>query len=87
MCTLCWAQGIYRISAVKSKVDKLAEDLEERDVSEWPAILADQQPHTVANLVKHYLRSVCPPSTYALSPHAHAPLVLIRFRCVVVRFA
>ena len=52
---MCLLQGIYRVSAVKSKVERLCQsfetDCEEVDLSE-------HHPNVIANVLKLYLRQV-----------------------------
>ena len=60
---LCLLQGIYRVSAVKSKVERLCQSFE-TDCDEVD--LSEHHPNVIANVLKLYLRQVNTPSI--LSP-------------------
>ena len=53
-------QGIYRVSAVKSKVERLCQSFE-TDCDEVD--LSEHHPNVIANVLKLYLRQVTTPST------------------------
>ena len=48
-------QGIYRVSGVKSKVEKLCQSFEN---DEWNVDLSEHPPNVIANVLKLYLRQV-----------------------------
>ena len=55
MCPDWIFQGIYRVSGVKSKVEKLCQSFE---TEEGQVDLADHNPNVIANVLKLYLRQV-----------------------------
>lgn len=48
-------QGIYRVSGVKSKVEKLCQSFE---IDEGNVDLSEHNPNVIANVLKLYLRQV-----------------------------
>ena len=51
-------QGIYRISGVKSRVEKLCQSFE---IDEGNVDLSEQHPNVIANVLKLYLRQLPEP--------------------------
>ncbi len=56
--THVFLQGIYRLSGVKSKVEKLCQSFEN---DESNVDLSEHHPNVIANVLKLYLRQVRPP--------------------------
>ena len=62
---VCLFQGIYRVSAVKSKVERLCQSFE-TDCDEVD--LSEHHPNVIANVLKLYLRQVTTPTILSSLP-------------------
>ena len=55
---IIFLQGIYRISGVKSRVEKVCQSFEMDSVADAVIDLEDENPRVVSNVLKLYLRQV-----------------------------